>query len=442
MERQKVGIPQSMLDADFEYGLQPTKWQAIALMRNYPSIYEIPGSDIPVINVVTNASAPTGIGASQITVTTVGNHGLVAGDPITIKALSNSVQGFSRAEGSFLVSTVTSTTTFTFFAKSKVGTTNGEVLASTYTQLRKGGYYTGSSVGTPSYNVISNGSSGTITTSLITPIGSTAIGFNSATPPIGAPLTGTGVVSGSQITAVTGSGGVVASTTLLSNATTGDNTIDVTSTTGIGPGLVFNRGDGVAVRVTDVTSNTVTLSGPLTNNIIGTTQTFTGLSGSTSGGGAGAVFSVSRTPTYAVTVSTPGSGYASSDTILIAGTALGGTTPANDATITVTASTPINSISALDFTSGTGGSGYSDANGVATTTGGSGTGATVNITTSGGAVGAITLNAAGQNYAPGDQLIIGPTGRISTTDTLVAGTGYTTASGLSTTSSGSGTGGG
>jgi hypothetical protein len=29
IERMRVAQPQAMLDADFEYGLQPTKWQAI-----------------------------------------------------------------------------------------------------------------------------------------------------------------------------------------------------------------------------------------------------------------------------------------------------------------------------------------------------------------------------------------------------------------------------
>lgn len=399
MERQRVGIPQSMLDADFEYGLQPTKWQAIALMRNYPSIYEIPGSDIPVTNVVTNASVPTGIGASQITVTTVANHGLAVGDPITIKALSNSVQGFSRAEGSFFVASVPSLNTFTFFAKSKVGTSNGEVLASTYTQLRKGGLYTGAAVGSPSFNVLSNGSSGTITTSLITPSGSTFIGFSSSAPPIGAPLSGTGVVTGSQITAVTGGGGVAASTTLSANASIGATTVTVTSTTGIGPGLVFDRGDGVAVRVTDVTGSIVTLSGALTSAITGTTQTYTGLSGSTSGGGSSAVFSISRTPTYSVTVTTPGSGYAAADTITILGTSLGGTTPTNDATVTVDTATPINSVATLNTGSLVSGSGYANASAVATTASGSGTGLTVDITTTTGAVSTVVVNNAGQGYA-------------------------------------------
>jgi hypothetical protein len=408
MERHRVGIPQSMLDADFEYGLQPTKWQAIAMMRNYPSIYEIPGSDVPVLSVVTNASDPSGIGASQITVTTSANHGLAVGDPFTIKALSNSVQGFSRAEGSFLVASVTSLSSFTFFAKSKVGTTNGEILASTYTQLRKGGFYTGSAVGSPSFNVLTNGSSGTITTSLTTPSGSTAIGFSSSAPPIGAPLSGTGVVTGSQITAVTGGGGVAASTTLSANAGIGNTTIDVTSTTGIGPGLVFDRGDGVAVRVTDVTGSTVTLSGALTSAIIGTTQTFTGLSGTTSGGGSSAVFSVSRTPTYSVTVTTPGGGYAAADTVTILGTSLGGSTPANDATITIDSATPINSVASLDAGSLVGGTGYSTTTGVATTVSPSGgTGLTVNIVDNGsGSVASVTINSAGTGYAINDVITI------------------------------------
>ena len=441
MERQRVGIPQSMLDADFEYGLQPTKWQAIAMMRNYPSIYEIPGSDIPVLNVVTNASSPSGIGASEITVTTSANHGLAVGDPITIKALSNSVQGFSRSEGSFLIASVTSLTAFTYFAKSKVGTTNGEVLASTYTQLRKGGFYTGSAVGSPAFNVLSNGSSGTITTSLITPSGSTAIGFSSSAPPLGAPLSGTGVNTGSQITAVTGSGGVAASTTLSSNAAIGATTVVVTSTTGIGPGLVFDRGDGRAVVVTDVTGSTVTLNGALTSAIVGTTQTFTGLSGTTSGSGTSAVFSISRTPTYSVTVTTPGSGYAALDTVTILGTSLGGAAPANNATITIDSATPINSVLSLNSGSLVTGSGYSTASGVATTVSPSGgTGLTVNITQTAGAIDTVTINATGQGYAFGDIITIGASGRVSGTTNIVAGTGYSTASGLATTSVGAGTG--
>ena len=435
MERQKVGIPQSMLDADFEYGLQPTKWQALSLMRGYPSIYEIPGSDLPTTNVVTDASSGTGgFGASLITVTTQGNHGLAVNDPITIKALSNSVSGFSRAEGSFLVAGVPSPNSLTFYAKSRVGTTNGEVLASTYTQLRKGGFYTGAGVGSPSFSVASAGSSGTVTTSLISPSGTTTIGFSSSPPPIGAPLSGTGIVAGTQITSVAGSGGTAASTQLQANASIGDTTIDVATTTGIGPGLVFNRGDGQAVRVTDVTGNTVTLSGALTSAIVGTNATFSAVSGTTSGSGVGATFNISRSPGYSATTASAGNGYLQNDTIVIPGDNLNGATSANNCTITVTAASAINSVTALNSGSLSGGSGFSNAIGVATTAP-TGTGLTVDLTTSGGVVTAVAINAPGSGYGLGETITIGAAGRIATLGAPVGGSGYTTASGVSTTSS-------
>jgi hypothetical protein len=59
-ERMRVAPPQSMLDADFEYGLQPTKWLTYDLMRGYPSIYEIPGTDQSVVSVITDASTGNG----------------------------------------------------------------------------------------------------------------------------------------------------------------------------------------------------------------------------------------------------------------------------------------------------------------------------------------------------------------------------------------------
>jgi hypothetical protein len=416
MERMKVGIPQSMLDADFEYGLQPTKWQALALMRNYPAIYEIPGSDIAVISVVTDASAGTsGTGASQITVTTQSAHGLVAGDAITIKALANSISGFSRAEGSFLLATASSNT-LTYFAKSKVGTSNGQQLSSTYTQLRKGNYYTGAAIGSPIFSVYSAGSSGTITTSLITASGNDVIGFSGSAPPLGAPLSGTGINSGTQVTAVAGSGGVAASTTLVSNASIGATQINVTSTTGLGPGLVFDRGDGQAVLVTDVTGNTVTLGGSLTSAITGTTQSYTSLNQtSTNGTGTGAVFTVSRSgSSYTTTATTPGTGYVAGNTITFAGAGLGGTTPANNAVATVGTASPIKSVTGFNSGSLVGGTGYTSGTytDVTTTVSPSGgTGLLVNLITDGNAVLSVSVGTvAGTGYTVGDTITISGAG--------------------------------
>jgi hypothetical protein len=223
-ERSRVAAPQSMLDADFEYGLQPTKWQVIDMMRGYPSIYEVPGTDTSVTSLVTDASSGTAnAGESLITLTTTSAHGFVTGNPITIKGLANTVSGFARAEGTFLINSVTGTNTFNYYAKAKVGTSvvtatsttnsaasgstaltattatgtitvgqvvsgsaniptgttvtavsgtsitlsaattnivtnasltfTGEVISTTYTQLRKGGFFTGASIGAPTFAV-------------------------------------------------------------------------------------------------------------------------------------------------------------------------------------------------------------------------------------------------------------------------------------------------
>ena len=163
-ERMRVATPMSMLDADFEYGLQPTKWQVLDLVRGYASFYEVPGTDILVTSVTTDASTSNigGTGSSLITVTTTNPHGLVAGGIITIKGLLNSILGFARAEGSFIINTVLNSNTLTYYAKAKVGTLNNQVVSSNYTQLRKGNTYFNAPISTNTFSA-SNSSPAIIT---------------------------------------------------------------------------------------------------------------------------------------------------------------------------------------------------------------------------------------------------------------------------------------
>lgn len=66
------------------------------------------------------------------------------------------------------------------------------------------------------------------------------------------------------------------------------------------------------------------------------TYTYTGLTGTASGSGANAVFTVNVAYTgYTATVTTPGDGYVGTETVTILGTDVGGATPTNDVIITV-----------------------------------------------------------------------------------------------------------
>jgi hypothetical protein len=148
VERIRVSNPQSLIDADFEYGLQTTKWQNYADIRGVPGIYEKPGLDIFLSGVTTNGASP-----SLITVTTSVDHGLAANDAVIVYGLGNTSTS-ARAEGAFVINSVPTSTTFTYFAKGIVGT-NGLSLFTGITYARRGGFYDGSSL--PISSVASDG---------------------------------------------------------------------------------------------------------------------------------------------------------------------------------------------------------------------------------------------------------------------------------------------
>ena len=338
IERLRVAQPESMLDADFEYGLQPTKWQAIATQRGYPSIYEVPGTDFDIASVTSDASAGTqGIGSSLITVTTVGPHNFEAGQPFTITGFNNAVTGASRAAGSFVVNTIISSTQFTYYAKAKVASANPTTISTTNTQLREGNFYTGAAIGFPSFSVSSNGSSGSFTTALNALSGASILPYNGTTPPVGAPLSGTGIPTGTQITGANGAGGALASPNVTGDFLSGVTEITVADSAGIVQNSVIDRGDGYAVAITNIAGNNLTLSSPLVQNIIGDITNYTGLAGvNYSPAGQLATFDISRVGgNYSVVIAASGENYVVGDAIVVPGTSLGGSTPANDATVLV-----------------------------------------------------------------------------------------------------------
>ena len=46
--RERVSNPEALIDADFEYGLQNTKWQNVSTINNIPAFYEDIGADIAI----------------------------------------------------------------------------------------------------------------------------------------------------------------------------------------------------------------------------------------------------------------------------------------------------------------------------------------------------------------------------------------------------------
>jgi len=424
IERMRHASPLAMLDADFEYGLQPTKWSAIGTLRGYPSIYEVPGTTTDVQSVVTDASDGTsGVGQSLITVTTTAPHGFIEGDPVTIKALENSIAGAARAEGSFIIYTVPTALTFTYYAKAKVGSSNGDVLYTSYTQLRKAGFYTGAAIGSPQaavaiqgFTVVSQGASGTVTSEVITPSGETRIPYDGTSPTIGAPLVHASIPTGSQTTSVidqSAGGGSFLTPEISTDVSIGAQSIQLVDATGVVPNLAFNRGDGVATYVETVNqgTNVITLSSPTTSAFTANTAIYSGVAANNyTPIGASLQVNISSNGTLytAGTITNVGLNYAVGDIVKIPGTSLSGQSPANDCSLqvnSVDASGGVLTLSVISSSIPFDGDGTY--NGLTPTPdGGEGVGAEFTVVFTDGTFAAVTRTNDGSGYIVNDRIII------------------------------------
>lgn len=148
IERMRVSNPQSLIDADFEYGLQATKWQNLGLNLNIPSFYESVGPAL----VVTDISSSGAASYSTITVT-VASGAPAVGTPISVFGTSNSL-----AEGLSIVLTSNGTTSFTYLAK---GSVPSGTIYTPYSVVKEGGIYSGAVK--PISTMTGGGASGIVT---------------------------------------------------------------------------------------------------------------------------------------------------------------------------------------------------------------------------------------------------------------------------------------
>ena len=131
----RVSTPENLIDTDFEYGLQPTKWETLELVNNIPSAYtRAPGVSIPGI-VSVNATN----NSETINVTTAEEHGLSIGDPIEVRGLTS-----RTANGKYLITQVPTTSTFNYKASAVQSSTGDQKTA--YTTIIPGSFFTGSSI--------------------------------------------------------------------------------------------------------------------------------------------------------------------------------------------------------------------------------------------------------------------------------------------------------
>jgi hypothetical protein len=115
VDKLRVSLPQSLIDTDFEYGLQPTKWESVSLQNNRQSIYFDPQVPLPIAfstGITSDGASPR----SLITVN-VSSSAPSVGTPVVIQnALDVNINGTWYVESS------TGGTSFTFRAGGVVPT--------------------------------------------------------------------------------------------------------------------------------------------------------------------------------------------------------------------------------------------------------------------------------------------------------------------------------
>ena len=146
VEKMRISAPQALIDTDFEYGTQPTKWETIALVANRPaSFYDYTQ---PITNVNTQYSINGGaVGNYQITnVVGNGNYsvtisinnttGITTSTPIFVQDTTD-----ANINGWWIPTSISANTSITYNTERQI--TNGSVFDSAKTIVFVGAFYTG-----------------------------------------------------------------------------------------------------------------------------------------------------------------------------------------------------------------------------------------------------------------------------------------------------------
>lgn len=132
VDKMRVSTPQSMMDTDFEYSVQPSKWEFMPTVQNYPSYFSrgTGGNSFQFVSISGNGAGPR----STISVQCTANHNLATGDVVAVQETTNPL-----ANGTYTI-TVTGATTFTYVAR---GVVSGSVLEASVTIAYGGGLFDG-----------------------------------------------------------------------------------------------------------------------------------------------------------------------------------------------------------------------------------------------------------------------------------------------------------
>jgi len=136
----RISQPQALIDTDFEYGTQITKWENLAMVNNRPSTY------LSQTGIATVSSITINPGTNVVTVNLVAASSNNRPGIGTIISVQDTILPF--ANGNFVVDTTPSATQFTYKTRAVNTTTITSILDSSKTGIFSGTTYTNAGFGT------------------------------------------------------------------------------------------------------------------------------------------------------------------------------------------------------------------------------------------------------------------------------------------------------
>jgi hypothetical protein len=164
----RVSNPENLIDTDFEYGLQPTKWETVELINNTPSFFSKSGDTTidGISSITTNAQT------REIIVKTELDHGLAVGIPINVTGTKS-----ITADGAYIINSIPDPKTFTYLCKDLQQETSS--ILDLYSSIITGEFFQGSQLRISDSDGIVTDAEGT---SILTVTTNTTHGFGENTP--------------------------------------------------------------------------------------------------------------------------------------------------------------------------------------------------------------------------------------------------------------------
>jgi len=136
VDKLRVSTPQALIDTDFEYGTQITKWENLGMTNNVPFAFAVPTqiSNISGITIPTNSRV--------VTITLSTGVAPANGTPISVQDTYLSI-----ANGVYIIETGGLTGTFTYSARAINTTSITSILDANKTNVFQGTLYTGANIG-------------------------------------------------------------------------------------------------------------------------------------------------------------------------------------------------------------------------------------------------------------------------------------------------------